>query len=425
MAKFEFFLIIILLITLVCVVYRSVYLVQGLREIEELIRAFLKGDLRKRLYLERKDSVADIARLLNALAEVYENKIFEANLQRERLFSILRSLPDAIALVGNDEKIEVINPAFESFVGLEKESILGRRLNELIRAPEVFNSIDKVTKTKNLQRAEIYRDDQQRYYETIVCPVQQEGWNPLVPAMVVIFRDITEIKKTDEMRREFVANVSHELKTPITTIKGYTETLLDGALDNREDAMEFLQTILGHTERMERLIRDLISLSRIESGAMRLQKQNVLLRRLIEEVCETFRDVAKRKGLYFRYEVLPPDLTVKADYLRLSQILHNLIDNAIKFTEKGGVVVQAEQREETVLLNVIDTGIGIPARAIPRLGERFFRVDPSRSRALGGTGLGLAIVKHLIKAHGWQMEFVSEEGRGTVVKIMIRDVKKV
>lgn len=233
---------------------------------------------------------------------------------------------------------------------------------------------------------------------------------------MVIFRDITEMKRVEETRKDFVANVSHELKTPITAIRGCTETLLDGALDSRAEAIRFLEIIKSHTERMERLIKDLISLSKIELGSMPINKEDTNLNALVEDILNSLKEQAEKKGLTLTNSV-PETVTVKADPDRLTQILTNLLDNAIKFTDSGGVIVGYKAQT----LYVSDTGIGIPEKFIDRLGERFFRVDPSRSRTLGGTGLGLAIVKHLVRAHGWEMDIESQEGKGTTVKIVITD----
>jgi len=395
-------------------IYRLVYFQKGLAMVSELLKAYIQGDLQKRLYLDRKDRLQEVALLLNSLAEQYAATTADASKKGYSLNAVLESIPDAIVLMSSDERIEVVNPSFEKFVSMRKDEIIGRRLNELVRIPEVFNALDRVKTHEMVIREEFFNDETGKYYEAIACPLRTNS------AVVLILRDITDMKRTEQVRRDFVANVSHELKTPITTIKGYAETLLDGAAEEPETMKEFLQTILSYSQRMENLVNDLIQLTKIESGVLIIKKKEVRILSIFEEVCQSFRTRAEQKALRLYWEVVPESLTVEADPMRLVQILHNLVDNAIKFTEEGEVTLKAYRQDSAIYIEVKDTGIGIPKWALSRLGERFFRVDPSRSRALGGTGLGLAIVKHLVLAHGWQLIFESLQGSGTVVKMIIK-----
>ncbi|NCO68713.1 MAG: PAS domain-containing sensor histidine kinase, partial [Nitrospirae bacterium] len=269
-------------------------------------------------------------------------------------------------------------------------------------------------------------------------PPQSEN----VSGVMLSFHDITRLRQLEDMRRDFVANVSHEIKTPITAIKGFAETLLGGAIDDKENAPRFLQTIKNHSERLNSLVEDLLTLSRIEFGDIKMEKTAVSLDDVIDTVFTTLRNKAEIKGLYLKKE-MPENLgEIKADRNRLTQILLNLVDNGIKFTETGGVTVSVQARSSvreqglgvskkepipspqpqipdfgTLEIIVEDTGIGIPQKHLSRLGERFYRVDSSRSRELGGTGLGLAIVKHLVKAQGWEMKIESAQEKGTKVRI--------
>ena len=274
-------------------------------------------------------------------------------------------------------------------------------------------------------------------------PPQSEN----VSGVMLSFHDITRLRQLEDMRKDFVANVSHEIKTPITAIKGFAETLMAGAIDDRENALRFLQTIKNHSERLNSLVEDLLTLSRIEFGDIKIEKTAVSLDDVIDTVFTTLRNKAEINGIYLRKEI-PENLgEIRADRNRLVQILLNLVDNGIKFTETEGVTVRVKSETSCLSLrgeaeaisksdipysarnddlidfieiSVEDTGIGIPQKHLPRLGERFYRVDSSRSRELGGTGLGLAIVKHLVKAHGWEMKIESTQGKGTTVKILCR-----
>ncbi len=401
---------VILFLSIITVLILSIWLASvyyKIGEIKSLVEAFQQGDLHRRLYLRGSGSLTEIANGLNQLAEICINKDEERNLQSERLLSILMSMPDGVAVLDRDKKTILVNTAFIDLLKITDSEIEGKPFTDIIRVPEVIDLIESTYKERELSMKEFYHDLSSRYLQVIGVP------NRTRSGIVLIFRDITEMKRVEEVRRDFVANVSHELKTPITTIKGYTETILEGAIENRDDTLRFLQTIKSNVERMERLISDIMNLSRIEMGYLSINRARINLKETAERVVQTFKDKAQEKGIQITNRI--EDVEVQADPERLEQILTNLIDNAIKFTEKGMVEVSFEDG----VLSIKDTGIGIPAKYIPRLGERFFRVDPSRSRHLGGTGLGLAIVKHLVRAHGWDMKINSQPGRGTSVDIIM------
>jgi two-component system phosphate regulon sensor histidine kinase PhoR len=227
------------------------------------------------------------------------------------------------------------------------------------------------------------------------------------------------MKKLEQMRKDFMANVSHEIKTPVTAIKGFAETLLDGAIFDKDNALKFLNTIKNQSERLNRIVEDLLTISKIELGVIRIDKTDVDISDVVDSAMNALVVQAAGKNIALRKSLEPDNMTIRADRDKLEQILLNLLDNAIKFTESGSITIGVSRDEGMQYVYVKDTGSGIPGKYLPRLGERFFRVDPSRSRELGGTGLGLAIVKHLVKAHGWEMKILSEEGRGTEVRVYI------
>jgi len=237
----------------------------------------------------------------------------------------------------------------------------------------------------------------------------------------MILHDITELRRLEQVRTEFVANVSHELRTPLTAIQGYLETLLDGALEEREHARKFLEIVFRHTERLGRLTDDLTDLSNIELGKVTLRLEPTSIAEIAESVVAIISPRAS--GGQVKVEArLPADLPeVLADRDRLSQILINLVDNAVKYTPKGGQVTVEGRVDASGMIEVAvrDTGVGIPKADLPRLTERFYRVDKARSRDLGGTGLGLAIVKHLVLAHGGELDIESELWKGTTVRFTL------
>jgi two-component system phosphate regulon sensor histidine kinase PhoR len=223
----------------------------------------------------------------------------------------------------------------------------------------------------------------------------------------------------EQVRKDFVANASHEIKTPITAITGFADTLLEGALDDREHAVKFLRTIKSNSERINTLVDDLMTISKIEMGVMKINKSAVRFNDVAETVQSILEEKAATKNLTMQISVKPELNELMADHDSLTQILTNLVENSIKFTERGGVTFGIDRDNGTTFLFVKDTGIGIQKQYLSRLGERFYRVDPGRSRNMGGTGLGLAIVKHLVKAHNWDMQIESTPGKGTIVKIFV------
>ncbi len=411
----------IALALLLYLLVRQVRLGRDIREIEDFVRELSRGNLRKRLFLKREDRFSGLVAGLNRIAEGFEEKIREAEQQGERLEATLRSLPDGIVLLDDEGVIRFVNPAFESLFNVDSSRLTGRSLNEAVRVPEVAELLDDISAGRQAEKREIHLESSDRYIQmrAVSLGYARAAEERAETGAMVIFRDVSERKKTDETRRDFVVNVSHELKTPITAIKGFAETLLDGAIEDGEDARRFLNTIKSHAERMERLVRDLIVLSRAELGAMPIRRKTLRFDSFTDDLFRGFSPLCRGKGLYLRREVSEECAEIEADPDRLAQILTNLIGNAIKFTDSGGITVRAERGERGCVISVEDTGVGIPPRYLSRLGERFFRVDASRSRELGGTGLGLAIVKHLVKAHGWEMVIESREGEGTAVRMTI------
>jgi len=235
-----------------------------------------------------------------------------------------------------------------------------------------------------------------------------------------VLHDITELRRLEEVRKEFVANVSHELRTPLTSIRGYLETLLDDVATDPATARRFLEIAHAHADRLGRLVDDLLQLSDIETGRVILRPAIIPLHQVVRDVMAIFEGQVAGKGLTLLNQV-PQNLLVRADRDRLSQILVNLIDNAIKYTPEGGRVTlgAAPAANGMAEVWVADTGSGIPSTDLPRITERFYRVDKARSRELGGTGLGLAIVKHLVQAHGGELWIQSELGKGTTVRLTL------
>jgi two-component system phosphate regulon sensor histidine kinase PhoR len=384
--------------------------------IRDFSRSLAKGELGRKLHLEQAGEFDEIAESLNAMSGELQQSIAAHEEEQHRLNTVLRSIPDALFIIDANNTVRLSSLAARKLFG--ETALQGRPFIEVVRNSEFLSLMEEARKQRKAVASEVKLDSPLEQY----CVVQV---SPLfysereLPGFVAIFHDITQLKRLEQTRKDFVANISHELKTPITAITGFAETLLEGALDDREHAVIFLRTIKANSERINSLIDDLMTISKIELGVIKVEKSPIDLQEVVDHVLTLLRSKAAEKNLTIQARILPAPRTVAADRDRLIQILTNLVDNAIKFTEKGGVKFGMAEENGRTCLFVEDTGIGIPQNHLPRIGERFYRVDPGRSRNMGGTGLGLAIVKHLVKAHGWDMRIESTPGKGTRVRIFI------
>jgi two-component system phosphate regulon sensor histidine kinase PhoR len=418
-----------LLIVFLIGLFQTGRLVKTIEEITAFSQAVTSGNFRKRLFPKGKDELAELTRNVGTMSQELQRRLQQVEEEKYMIETILMNMSDGLMLTDLKGMILLSNLAVKNLFGIESD-IEGKTVMETLRKAELVDLIDRVVETKETISREIeVTYPKELFLMVTAAPYFVKGE---LSGAVLAFHDITRLRQLEEIRKDFVANVSHEIKTPITAIRGFAETLLEGALEDKENAHKFLETIKNHSERLNSLVSDLLTLSGIELGDIKIEKETVDLNNLIDTVFETLKEKAQTKGLYLRKEISPGPQEVKADRNRLIQILLNLVDNAIKFTEKGGITIRVKgERENTELLtlnsqlrnfteiSVEDTGIGIPKKHLSRLGERFYRVDKARSRELGGTGLGLAIVKHLVKAHGWEMQIESIPGKGTTVKIII------
>lgn len=367
----------------------------------------------KMLLTEAKDEMGRLCETLNIMIEDMKTRMDALVAEKGILETIFNTIRDGIMVINKTGNITLASPSVNRILDIE-DDIRGRDYFEILREPAVQDAVEEAHNTgrTSLREVEIFHPHNKNLYITVTplhSPADGGGF-------VIVVHDITKLRHLETVRKDFVANVSHELKTPITAIRGFAETLLDGALEERDKAHNYIEIIKNHSERLNNLVNDLLTLSNLDRGDIHLELKEIDLRGIVDLVFLTLRDKASAKGIGLMNEVPHDFYPILADKDRLIQILLNLIDNSIKFTEDGEVRVRA-RKDDFVEISVEDTGIGISARDIPRLGERFYRVDRARSRALGGTGLGLAIVKHLVRIHGWQMKIESNVGRGTKVFI--------
>ena len=342
-----------------------------------------------------------------------QERLIETTARTNHLLqTVLAAIPEAIVIV--DRRMEVVlhNRAAECIFSLPVT--LGRplRLMDVTRDGTVNEAFHHVLSDGRAVegRFELLSGDR-RSFRFTVSPLEADGRRP--SAALGVFVEITHLERLERIRRDFFANISHELRTPLAAILAHAETLRQGALDDRENSLRFLDAIYKHAQRMHALVRDITDLSEIESGVVTLKPEDIDLRSVVEDVMALLLPAAEERGVSLSHEV-SEEILVRADVSRLEQILTNLVDNAVKFNRSGGQVTISAHREGVwVILSVKDTGVGIAPADQPRIFERFYRADKSRSRQTGGSGLGLAIVKHLVQAHGGQVKVSSKPGVGS------------
>lgn len=397
-------------------IWQTDHLRRLLSQITDFSRSLSRGEIDRRLFLNNAGEFNEIADNLTSMSVKLQATIAESEEEWNRLNVILKSLPDGLLIIDAKGFVTLSSASAREFFG--DSAMTGLPFVEVVRNHEFSDIMDEVRRSLSPGMTEFRTGHPaEKYLSVRVSPLFYNGHE--LSGFVAIFHDITQIEKLEQIRKDFVANVSHELKTPITAIRGFADTLLDGALADPENAARFIQTIKSNSERINSLVDDLMTISKIELGVIRVEKSLVDIGDVFENIMELFRDRISVKGLSLEISRSTELLQISADRDRLLQILTNLVDNAIKFTEKGGVTFGIGSEDRKPYLFVEDTGIGVPAKFVSRLGERFFRVDQGRSRTMGGTGLGLAIVKHLVKAHGWTMQIESAQGKGTKIKIVI------
>lgn len=397
-------------------IWQTDHLRRLLMQITDFSKSLSRGEIDKRLFLKDSGEFNEIADNLTAMSTKLQGTIAESDEERNRLNVILRSVPDGLLIIDARGYITLSSASAREFFG--DIQMTGLPFLEVVRNHEFSDLMDEVKRSLSPGMTEFRIDyPAEKYLSVRVSPLFYHEHE--LSGFVAVFHDITQIEKLEQVRKDFVANVSHELKTPITAIKGFADTLLEGALDDRDNAVRFIHTIRSNSERINSLVDDLMTISKIELGVIQVEKSLIDIGDVFENVLELFTGRAAAKGLSLEVSQNPDLLRIRADRNRLVQIMTNLLDNAIKFTESGGITFGIDRDDTGTFIFVEDTGIGVPPKAVPRLGERFFRVDPGRSRTMGGTGLGLAIVKHLVKAHGWSMQVRSIPGKGTRILIFV------
>ncbi len=374
---------------------------------------YAQGDFSQKLSLEADDSLSYVAAAVYKMAAFTRAKIEETEREKNQFAAILDHMAEGVFAVGQDKRLFFMNPGAALIFGVSEKGAAGKSLIEVVKNRDIDEMMDLALEKQEMisREVELSHHAQKNLLASALGISKMRG----AVCGILVVHDQTSMRKLENMRREFVTNVSHELRTPLTSIKGFVETLLGGAMKDPVPAENFLKIIQEDTERLTRLIDEILDLSSLESRQMRLRLQSVQLNEEVQKALTAFAPRLQEKQIKIENGLESgAAVFVSADRDRLKQVLVNLLDNAIKFNRPGGTIsISAESFSGQIRIWVCDTGMGIPEIDIPHVFERFYRVQKSRSREVGGNGLGLAIVKHIVEAHRGKLFCDSEIGKGS------------
>ncbi len=419
------FLFLILAVYLLFVLRLSGRLLSPIRRMAAFTDKVRAGNFSGALLIRSDDEIAELEKNINEMVESLQDKIRKADDEKQKLELLFTGMNEGVMLLDSENRIEFVNLSMEKVIRRPPGDAIGRTILEVCHNTELHDAFAHSQKTMEVVCKEINIGDVHPFVMDVTISTVNADKDSKKKT-ILVFHDVTHLKQLERVRADFIANVTHEIRTPLTAIIGFTETLQRGASENSETAQRFLGTIRENAERLNRLVDDLKTISRLELGEETLNLEELPVKEEIEKVLQVVGVMAVQKKIAIRKDI-PENLPAAfADQDRMMQILINIMDNAIKFTPEGGSIsITASQDEEEFLaIKIVDTGPGIPAADIPRLGERFYRPDKTRSRDLGGTGLGLSIVKHLMKAHNGRMEIQSVMGKGTAILLFFPLFKK-
>jgi len=380
------------------------YTSRRLQRILQFAERIAAGDLAARIDESSIDEIGQLAAALDKTARHLEANFAALQTSQHQLETLLNSMEDAVVAVGPDERVMWANHSMDTLV--PQRTRLNAPVVETVRDPDFLRAVRGASGARTVFTARATSILPGRTFDVTAAPMPAGG-------AVAVIRDLTETERVEKTRRDFIANVSHELRTPLTSIQGYAETLLDTSSDGNH-TREFLEIIRKNASRMSRLTEDLLTLARVESGEHRFETEPVMPLQLLREAVESFREIARLHGVELQIENSVEE-PVSADSEAIHQVFSNLIDNALKYAAGGGrLVLGARRSGRGVEFFVRDFGGGVPSEHLPRLFERFYRVDKARSRESGGTGLGLAIAKHIVLAHGGMIRAESELNHGSI-----------
>ncbi len=373
------------------------------------------GELDQRVVSSPSHEPSDLIEEFNRMSEVVGSRVRAIEAERYQMAVAVDTMGDGVVVVDSETTITLVSRAAEWLLGINAQTAQGRPLAQVVRDPEVINLVDAASGTRQMQRAELELLYERRYLDVIATPVSGNEREDVV----LTIRNVTRARQIETTRREFVSNVSHELRSPLASASAMVEVLESGAIDDRETALDFLQRIRGDVTRMTSLVDELLELSSLESGQMPVHLAPVSVIDVFHEIVERFQFAASSDGIELECQLQKGLPHVMGEQRRLEQVFTNLVENALRFTPNGGkITLKARRDGEWVALTVKDTGVGIPREHLPHIFERFYKVE--RSRREQGTGLGLAISKHLVQAQGGDISATSYEGEGSEFKVKLR-----
>lgn len=390
----------------------SNHLTKRIRRITSVAERYARGDWSEKILIEGKDELKMLANTMNQMAATLRSRIEDLESEKGKISVILNHMTEGVIAIDRHKRIVIMNPIAEKIFGHDALTAQGEGLIEITRHPQIERIVDRALEGRQSGSGEIQISEETK--KTLRLSVVILGEHARDIRGILVFHDMTELRRLENVRKEFVTNVSHELRTPLTAIKGFIETLLGGASKDPFASERFLKIIAEETDRLGRLVEDILTLGAIEQKITVMKRDRINLVPKLAVILEQFEVPIKMNQLTVENRISEKSLIVPGDGDKIHQVFVNLIDNAVKFNKpKGKIVLFADQKPEGVTITIEDTGIGISEEAQRRVFERFFRADKVRSKELGGTGLGLAIVKHIMEAHGGHATCQSIFGRGS------------
>jgi len=411
-----FTLLIVAVISLLIAPFFSYRLYEPIKTMERFTEKLRRGEPVGTIILDTADETRTLADNINYLVDELKDKIKIANEEKSKLMTAFTSMNEGVLILNEQGLIEFSSPVLSNMLAVEYGDVNGKTLMEAFRSIDLQKAFQEFKEKRVTVWREIVLGNVEKFFMSISISAVHGDLDE--EKTMIVFHDVTRLKKLEQIKMEFVANVTHEIKTPLTAIIGYLETIKSGAVGSEEETKRFIDIILKQSQRLNRLVEDLLTISNIEMKETKLHFENVSLNMAVENVISLVEPKARLKNIAIQNDLHENLAQVLADRDRLAQIFVNVLDNAVKFTPDGGkIIIDTKESESYAIVSISDTGIGVPADEVHRLGERFYRVDKSRSRELGGTGLGLSIVKHLMIAHGGKMEIESRLKHGTKVSL--------
>ncbi len=378
-------------------------------DLTKAVQGMSNGQLGQKIAVQTKDEIGKLAQVFNEMSSSLKTTVDDMSLEKNRLSSILANMADGVIMTDAGGNIILANRAAGNLLGFKEENAAGKPAIEAVHDHEIDEILKSCLKIDKEQTIQFESGVTRRFLRVIAVPLQNQG---RLNGVLLLLQDLTEVRNLQTMRRELIGNISHELRTPISGIKAIAETLLDGAIDDKEAAMDFVSRIENEADRLSQMVAEITQLSRIETGQAELKMEPVNVNALIEEIITEMSPLAERQQVIFSKELASDLPGIQADKDRIHQTIINLVHNAIKFNKPGGkITVSTVFDNKSVSASVSDTGIGISKDDLPHVFERFFKADKARTG--GGSGLGLAIAKHTIQAHGGEIHAQSQEGKGS------------